>query len=245
MEMNGSQVRDQIILKTLQEELIGPCIYGESFDWQSGSVKKSQLNTPLQSSPDNEEILKVYPLQRYGIGVIYPIENSLDNTDDNDEVQEDFSYDSEDDPNVSQALSKQVRINNSEGNNDFDISLTNARSPSSIGLSFLVDFDKAKFIKFNVTGAFYKDFTVKTDEGHSFNWWKREPVNFNFKIKADFKKSFFKIALKKYVAEPRFANFFIEGIIRKYHGQSIVTAAIVNRNQIAQSSSSTGRFQGS
>lgn len=237
--MNGSQVRDQIILKTLQEELIGPCIYGESFDWQSGSVKKSQLNTPLQSSPDNEEILKVYPLQRYGIGVIYPIENSLDSIDDNGEVQEDFSNDSEEDPNVSQALSKQVRINNSEGNNDFDISLANARSPSSIGLSFLVDFDKAKFIKFNITGAFYKDFIVKTDEGHSFNWWKREPVNFNFKIKADFKKSFFKIALKKYDAEPRFANFFIEGIIRKYHGKSIVTAAIVNRNQIAQSSSST------
>jgi len=237
--MNGSQVRDQIILKTLQEELIGPCIYGESFDWLSGSVQKSQLHIPLQSAPDNEEVLKGPPLQRYGIGVIYPIENNLDNIDDNDEVLEGFSPADEEVSDVTQSLSKQIKINNSEGNNDFDISLANARSPSSIGLSFLVDLEKAKLIKFNVKGAFYKAFTVKTDEGYSFNWWKREPVNFNFNIEADFKNNFFKIALKKYINEPRFGNFYIEGIIRKYHGKSIVTAALVNRNQIVQSSAAS------
>lgn len=238
MEMNGSQVRDQIILKTLQEELIGPCIYGESFDWQAGTVKKSQLNTPLQSASDNQEILKLPPLQRYGIGVIYPIENNLDSID--DEGLESFSpEDNAEESDVVQPLSKQIKVNYSEGNNDFDISLANARSPSSIGLSFLVDLEKAKFLKFHVRGAFYKAFTVKTDEGYSCKWWKREPVNFNFKIEAVFKNNFFKIALKKYNDEPRFANFYIEGIVRKYHGKSIVTAALVNRNNIVISSAAS------
>nr|WP_075518932.1 hypothetical protein [Moritella viscosa]SHO13430.1 Helicase domain protein [Moritella viscosa] len=237
--MEGSEVRDQIILKTVQEELLGPCIYGESFDWQSGAVKKSQLNTPLKASIDHEEILKVYPIQRYGIGVIYPIESSVELEGNSNDEQEDVLSDSEEESIESPSLSKQVRINSSEDSNDFDISLANTRSPSSMGISFLIDLDSAKLLEFNVSGAFYKAFTVTSDEGHSFNWWKREPINFSFSVDTNFNNNCFKIPLNEYSNDPRFSYFYIEGICRKYHGQPIITAALVNRTKIGQSGSSS------
>ena len=230
--MEGSEVRDQVILKTVQEELLGPCIYGESFDWQNGTVKKSQLNIPLQSSLDNEEILKVYPIQRYGIGVVYPIEATIGIEDENDDIEDNNLSDSEGESIVTPTLSKQVRINSSEDGNDFDISLANTRSPASMGLSFLIDLDSAKLLEFNISGAFYKAFTVTSDEGHSFNWWKREPINFSFSVGTNFNNDRFKIPLKEYVNDPRFLDFYIEGICRKYHGQTIITVALVNRTKI-------------
>jgi hypothetical protein len=239
MKMEGSEVRDQVILKTVQEELLGPCIYGESFDWQSGTVKKSQLNVPLQASLDNEEILKIYPIQRYGIGVVYPSETSIVIEDENDEIQDNNLSDSEAEATAAPSLSKQVRINNSDDSNDFDISLANTRSPSSMGLSFLIDLKRAKLLEFKISGAFYKAFTVTSDEGHSFNWWKREPINFSFSVGTNFKNNRFKIPLKEYVNDPRLLDFYIEGICREYHGQPIITAALVNRTQIGQLGSSS------
>lgn len=41
----GASVRDNIILKTLVEELVGPCAYGDEIDVINSPVIKAEQNT--------------------------------------------------------------------------------------------------------------------------------------------------------------------------------------------------------
>ena len=70
---NGAQIRDEIVFNTLQEELVGPCAYGNELDvFSISTISKDKFNQPFLTKHSKEEILKVYPTQRYGVGVIYP-----------------------------------------------------------------------------------------------------------------------------------------------------------------------------
>ncbi|MFC1398871.1 hypothetical protein [Acinetobacter lactucae] len=100
--INGAFVRDQIIFKTLQEELVGPCSYGEELDVQSGSKILIQTDTPFVTKHSKEEILKVYPVQRYGVGVIYPIDS------DKDSVNDQISSNQLDDNNVENIIDEDI-----------------------------------------------------------------------------------------------------------------------------------------
>lgn len=163
--INGAFVRDQIIFKTLQEELLGPCSYGEELDVQSGSRILIKNDTPFITKHSKEEILKVYPVQRYGVGVIYPADSDKDLI--NDQISsnqiEDNNIDDfipEDIEHYSKKLSFDKKTISSDSD-DFDISLANTRVPSSVGLSFLLDPNQSNQLEFIISGAFYKDFEVQ------------------------------------------------------------------------------------
>ena len=138
----GSQIRDQVIFKTLKEELVGPCPYGDELDINDkADLPYEKFNLPFVSKDNKEEILKTYPTQRYGMGVLFPLEvmqesaseNEVESENSEDYKQEELEEDAE---NERPEIKYKATRNEKEAGNEFDISLTNSRAPSSIGLSF-------------------------------------------------------------------------------------------------------------
>jgi hypothetical protein len=236
--INGAFVRDQIIFKTLQEELVGPCSYGEELDVQSGSKILIRTDTPFVTKHSKEEILKVYPIQRYGVGVIYPIDS------DKDSVTDQISSNHIDDNNVENIIDEDIENHSkklnlekkiiSNDNEDFDISLANNRVPSSIGLSFLLDHHQSNELDFTVSGAFYKDFDVQHESKKSNDkWWYRRPVSISFRKKINELRNVFKFNLfveSGGCSDELLNNFYVEGIVRKFKDKLLITVALVNRS---------------
>lgn len=229
--MKGAEVRDNIIFGTLSEELVGPCAYGEKFRWQDGKVKKKQINIPLMSDDDGEEILKTYPIQRYGVGVLYPLEEleTIPIETNTSESIKPLSQ-SEHEAIKPPPLSEQTILNTIDDTNDFDVSLANSRAPSSMGLSFVVNEEAQIKLNISIKGAFYEDFKVESDEGHIFNWWKRKPVSADFEYPLIPDKSKIIFALKEASTEPSLSEFNVEGVVRRYGDYRIVTLVLVNRS---------------
>jgi hypothetical protein len=81
----GAKIRDDIIFKTLKEELVGPCPYGKELDIEDQSdIPDEKFNAPYVCKHSQEEILKTYPTQRYGMGVLYPTGTIQEIIPDND-----------------------------------------------------------------------------------------------------------------------------------------------------------------
>lgn len=229
--MSGANIRDKIIFKTLSEELVGPCAYGEKLEWQEGKVKKQQINVPLISEDDGEEILKTYPIQRYGVGVLYPMEEiEASSTEDNPTEHIKPLSQSEHEAVKPPSLSKQAIVNTTEASNDFDISLANSRAPSSMGLSFVVAKDKSLKLKVTIYGAYYRDFKAVSDEGHIYNWWKRYPISVDFEYQLAPESNKIRVALRDKSTEPILSELFVEGVVRQYGDFRVVTLVLVNRS---------------
>lgn len=232
----GAIVRDEIIFKTLQEELLGPCPYGEELDVLN-EIPLITSDTPYVTKNDKEEILKVYPIQRYGVGVIYP--RGADEDSLGDEVEETIVDNLDNNLGESEELitpkrqSLKKRLPSDESN-DFDISLANTRAPSSIGLSFLLDPTQATELVFNISGAFYKDFNIQYEaKKNKDKWWYRKPVQVIFRKKIADIKNNFKFNLydeSENRSEDLLKNFYIEGVMRPHKGKFLITVAVVNRH---------------
>lgn len=233
----GSKIRDDIIFKTLKEELVGPCPYGEELDIESQSdIAYEKFNVPYICKNNQEEILKTYPTQRYGMGVLYPTgtmqeiipENDTENDSEIllDEVTEDLLPE----------IKYKATMNEKESGNEFDISLTNSRAPSSIGLSFLLDKRKSDQLKFEVTGAFYKDFVksfTKDGKTRKETWWNRAPIVVELTKSLSELEPSFTFKLSDFLGTKNnqiLEGYTLEGVIRPYEKNQIVTVAIVNRH---------------
>lgn len=242
----GASIRDNVIFKTLHEELVGPCAYGEELDVLNSPSISSELNSPFVTKTDKEEILKVYPTQRYGVGVIYPMDTNLEVQ--NNETPQSASQeiteqvDTEYTNIESHQNSSQVNQSTSEDTDDFDISLTSTRAPSSIGISFLLDPKLANEITFEVSGAFYKNFKVNIQrESKTFqdSWWYRKPIKITLnKNISELNKSFqFNLFNElSNQSDDLLKSFRIEGVTREYQGKLLITIALVNRHTLPDNS---------
>jgi hypothetical protein len=235
----GSEIRDDVIFKTLKEELVGPCPYGNELDINDTTdIPYEKFNLPFVSKNNKEEILKTYPTQRYGMGVLFPIEVIQKNNSGNDSESEnrDEILPEEDVENTQPEIKYKATRNEKEEGNDFDISLTNSRAPSSIGLSFLLDKKKSDELIFEVTGAFYKDFIKSfTKDGNTRKetWWNRDPIAVELTKPLCELGSSFVIKLSEFTGtenNPILDGFTLEGVVRPYEENLIVTVAIVNRH---------------
>lgn len=229
----GANIRDDIIFKTLQEELVGPCAYGYELDVQNLSpISKDKFNEPFQTKHSKEEILKVYPTQRYGVGVIFPMDS---------DISEDIA---KSDLNISENdVSEEVKIDQASSlkevcdkEQDFDISLTNSLAPSAIGISFLVNPSELSHLDFIIEGAFYKDFSASMNlDGKIYDeiWWYRIPIKLNISINIERLHSYFKINLGTECNElpiEHLKGFHLEGVVRKHQDNLLFTVSLVNRN---------------
>ena len=230
---NGAKIRDEIVFNTLQEELVGPCAYGNELDVLSiSTISKDKFNQPFLTKHSKEEILKVYPTQRYGVGVIYP--QNTDVSEDAGNTTSDSSEETSIDEVKIEPASPLKGI--CDKDQDFDISLTNTLAPSAIGISFLADSAELNNLEFTIEGAFYKDFTasmVNEGKGYEETWWYREPFKLNISISIERLFPYFKINLASECSElpsEHLKGFYLEGIVRKHQKNLLLTISLVNRN---------------
>ncbi len=230
---NGAKIRDEIVFNTLQEELVGPCAYGNELDVLSiSTISKDKFNQPFLTKHSKEEILKVYPTQRYGVGEIYP--QNTDVSEDAGNTTSDSSEETSIDEVKIEPASPLKGI--CDKDQDFDISLTNTLAPSAIGISFLADSAELNNLEFTIEGAFYKDFTasmVNEGKGYEETWWYREPFKLNISISIERLFPYFKINLASECSElpsEHLKGFYLEGIVRKHQKNLLLTISLVNRN---------------
>jgi hypothetical protein len=232
--LKGADIRDEIIFKTLQEELVGPCAYGDALEISTVTfIPYDKFNHPFVTSDSKEEILKkVYPTQRYGVGVIYPLDSPIE--EDIEESSSELPVDN---------ITDEVKIDSPnflkdvcDKNYDFDISLTNTLAPSAIGLSFLLNPKEINSLVFSINGAFYQDFTASTNqEAKAFEelWWYRKPISINVEIDLLRLYPNFKINLGSEcidLPDENLKGFYLEGVVRNHQDNLLFTVSLVNRN---------------
>lgn len=229
----GAQIRDEIVFKTLQEELVGPCAYGNELDVLSApTISQDKFNQPFLTKHSKEEILKVNPTQRYGVGVIYPQDTDTSESTEviNDSDNENSSIE---EVKIEQASPLKSVCDKDQ---DFDISLTNTLAPSAIGISFLAEPTKLNDLEFTIEGAFYEDFKasmVAEGKGYKEIWWYRVPFNLSISISIERLFPFFKINLASVcndLPNEYLKGFYLEGLVRKHQNNLLFTVSLVNRN---------------
>lgn len=243
---SGASIRDNVILKTLHEELVGPCAYGDELDTTNTPTISAESNSTFVTKNDKEEILKVFPTQRYGVGVIYPVGTNLEsksietpqsiNPENLEEIEVEFN-----ETRNSKKFSI-IKQSTADDSDDFDISLTSSRAPSSIGISFLLDPKLTNELTFEVSGAFYQNFKINIQrESRPFQetWWYRKPIKVLFSkkiqdLKKTFKFNLFDASIAN--SEDLLKLFYIEGVAREHQGKLLITVAVVNRHTLLDDS---------
>ena len=193
---NYAEGRDSI-LQALREELVGPSPQGKEIDCtlpvKFDDVKLSY--GPWRQQGSGEEILlRDPPCKRYGVGVLYPIQTSLEETSQDATLKAFTNSDEEQDESVSpetsvigaaqQSIEKiEESIENRAGKvsrelntDDFDLSLANTFRPSSMGVSFLTEFPDDGILIVEVTGGRYRKHVIHVQEQERV-WWLRSPVS--------------------------------------------------------------------
>ena len=189
----------QHMLRSLQEELVGPSPNGPEIDLK----EVVQGIFPPEFTPDGpyvqknskEEILCIEPPGlRYGIGILYPF----------GEMQElDGVEDGTADPVIETTLStlastentteQQILTNNIQGSieelrnrkgygqevhgrEEFDLSSANTRRPNSMAVSFLAELPTDGLMVVRASGGRYEPIEFTTSTGKQRPWWPRVPV---------------------------------------------------------------------
>lgn len=259
------QTRDELIEGLLKAEIVGPqvspeipenSLYRKSLPPLKSLDTTATLNFdgPEQTAAmfvcksTGEEILKLSPLARYGCGILYPQqapseilevaqEDELTPTQENSFCTEHKTSSTED---------KESETENSSDEPDFDVSLTNARLPSSLAISFVLSED-CDAISLKFTGAIYKSFKVHAG-AQSSDWWVRKP----FAVAIDCNTSTLSSGVSRLTAKADQAtgdapvdsiDFRILSRPAKTDGQKLVTVAVINRSMAGSHSAEHCLFQ--
>lgn len=182
--------RDQII-QSLREELVGPSPQGETIDCsQEVRFTSDQDFYRPWRQHDGEEILqRDPPLTRYGVGVLYPF-LGLKLDDNGSEGDAEAVDNSSQQPTTSlpelvteevakalEGIKEGISHNTEPESDDLDLSPANAFMPSSMGVSFLGEFDQGSSLIVKVYGGYYCHKVVKVPGGERI-WWLRRSVSF-------------------------------------------------------------------
>ncbi|SDU50336.1 helicase-related protein [Desulfobacula phenolica] len=167
------------LVQFLKSEIMGPCIKGEKLDC-SGIIHfenwEDALKPWIQKGTRDEIIKRETPVNRYGIGVLYPPRvrhdeiQSSDISADPEMVEEDTTADSV----KMEAVGKSENI--ASDSDDFDLSLTNTVQPSSMGVSFLAELPENSKIIININAGRYLPGQVGIGEVNR-TWFFREAVS--------------------------------------------------------------------
>jgi hypothetical protein len=194
--------RDQII-EFLREELVGPSLQGESIDC-SGEINFSsneEFYRPWRQDNGEEILRRDPPLVRYGVGVLYPLGQKLEDDEDKNKSNEDNEQNLPDEENngtdsliqekanesietIKEKIEKEIADSIKPESDDFDLSSANAYLPSSMGVSFLGEFVHNAKLIVKVSGGYYKPKIVKVT-GSNRTWWLRKPVSFMVEFEGD------------------------------------------------------------
>ena len=265
MKKTHLSTRDELVIGLLKAELTGPqvspdipqdSLYHLSLPkikplaikaGQASLASREEIAAMFIESGSGEEILKLNPLARYGCGILYP----------RDVVQEEISTDENDDTTESsEPAEPATEINRSDKEQesggeissddpDFDVSLTNARLPSSMAVSFVVDSHCCR-LAINFTGATYQKFRLNVDDT-TRDWWFRKPfkVQGNTPFDQGAANASFIVSGEQLLIEGGVSPdlFDLRVITRpvKHSDKTLVTVAVTNR--AATSTTENALFQ--
>ena len=148
-------------------------------DWDGSLAHvKADDRGPFRQAGTGEEILtRGTPVQRYGVGVLYPLhDDDKGEIDPEDSAGADAEADAAEDrkgdrlPDDDGSAAPSPRIRAIEDDrDDFDLSNANWRRPSSMGVSLLAVLEEGGALEVDVSGGRYER---RPDRG----WWLRRPV---------------------------------------------------------------------
>lgn len=202
--MGGKTVANHIagrdkILDALREELLGPAPVGREIDCTVPIVFADAAESygPWRQKGSGEEILlRDSPTKRYGVGVLYPMGATAENSGttmmssetptgiDGDEG--DSSSESPGDTGdylgekgrekIKEIEERSGRMRGNDDSEDFDLSTANSYKPNSMAVSFLVEFPEGAELVVKASGGCYFDKKIDV-AGKERKWWLREPVS--------------------------------------------------------------------
>nr|WP_319492540.1 helicase-related protein [uncultured Desulfobacter sp.] len=163
----------------LKSEIMGPCTEGEDLEC-SGPISfekwEDAMKPWIQKNSHDEIIKRETPVNRYGIGVLYPPQvahpeiQSSDVSEDQEMPEQGELSDSFD----MKPIGKPENVVSDA--DDFDLSLTNTLQPSSMGISFLAELPEGSEIIVDVNAGRYQPRQVEIG-GITRTWFFREAVS--------------------------------------------------------------------
>ena len=187
----------QLLIDDIKEELIGPCAHGTEIDCDKDILFNSyeELNKSYVQLNTKEEILQNDPPNvRYGIGVLFPI--ASDNIETEKEVskedilgisniQDEELLSENANQNIESIGNRSIGMEEDTAYDDFAIFSSTKKRPSSMGISFLAEFNKESSIIVEVYGGRYSAKKVKSfinSREFVHEWWLRKSVSFKVKF---------------------------------------------------------------
>ena len=233
------------LVQFIRSEMMGPCLEGDRLDC-SGELhfeKWDDAGKPwVQKESGDEIIRRDAPVNRYGIGVLYPPEASHEETASSDiEVQEPDGQTTagrEPEGGVIKIKSVGKQENGISDTDDFDLSLTSTLQPSSMAVSFLAELPERSNLNITVTGGRYLQKKVAIS-GTKRTWFLRQAVTLDDIL-------FSSQSLKEGALPVPFRKQFENGLIvsvecysrpdiyseeKKRKNRRLITVCLVNRTQ--------------
>ena len=187
--------RDKV-LDSLRREMVGPDPCGIGIDLSNHvELEDEAAYGSFFEATSGQEILRISrPTSRYGVGVLYPTGLAMDaeasQTEDDalDVMQQ--SHRGSADELVGPIINDFIRGENEmlgnisddgatvgadEIDDDLDLTSANQLRPSAMGISFLIDLNKASHVEVELTGGRYESVSVLIN-GVSRHWWVRRQV---------------------------------------------------------------------
>lgn len=179
----------KLILKALEEELVGPCPCGEDIDCNMDIVfsDAEALFRPYRQANSGEEILqRDPPTKRYGVAVLYPIGTLVEAPESSDNIatplaSEDLDSTADEHFGIPESIGQHDESSFAPEDDDFELSGANRLRPSTMGISFLAVIDPETTISVSMMCARYEPKEIRYNE-KSRVWWLRRPV----KVKATY-----------------------------------------------------------
>jgi len=180
----------------LREELIGPSTLGAHIneDTEIAFATWKDAQGPWRRKDSDEEILSNDPPSvRYGVGVLYPLSVDLldefnskpdDNYNNELKVDDERPLITEDAVKDIDEIAKRLDSAGENENDDFDLSSTNTRRPSSMAISFLAEIPDGASVVVEFTGGRYFGKEVRI-AGKKRKWWLRHPISLTATCMAD------------------------------------------------------------
>jgi hypothetical protein len=263
MQLDHVANRDQLV-RAIREEFIGPAPYGPAIDVGSGlTIATIQESYGPYRTSDGEEILCwENPVTRYGVGVLFPVaaasnagEAEVPTTEEDTQDHEAESLGSAPDLLVDdkarESLAKLADKSGGsldEDSTELDLSSANARRPSSLGVSFLVDLPRQSGIHVKASGGRYTAIKVKVPQKtQERRWFVRKPWSLSGRFSAEeiLANRRGKVILSDFRAEGLDDLSVTVEAFARAHGdrRSLVTITLVNRTEEASSNDERCLFQ--
>ncbi|MEZ5343570.1 MAG: hypothetical protein R2706_19690 [Acidimicrobiales bacterium] len=166
------------MIELLRRELVGPAPHGDPIDCAAPLRfdTRDQARHPYVQFGSGDEILqRDTPKQRYGVGVLYPLDtvggDEFLNRGIGEEIEEAVEERDEDE----QLPEPDFGGFDAADDDDFDLSTSNTLRPSSMGISFLCRLNPNDRLVVTGSGGRYSPIEVRV-AGRDETWWRRSPV---------------------------------------------------------------------